>query len=64
MKCKADLMMELLVQHMEHVEKRVNVKLYALGQVNLHLENILEGFSTMNENLSTIVYGITKGLKS
>jgi hypothetical protein len=36
----------------------------ALGQVNLKLEKVLEGFSALNENLSTIVYGITKGLKS
>ncbi len=64
MKCKVDLMMELLMQHMEHVEKRVDVQLYALEQVNLHLEKILEGFLTLNEIFSTIVYGITKGLKS
>ncbi len=64
MKCRENLMMELLMQHMEHVEKRVDAQMYALGQVNLHLENILEGFLTLNENLSTIVYGITKGLKS
>jgi len=71
MKCRADLMMELLMQHMEHVEKRVDgleesrqPQLYALGQVNLKLEKVLEGFSVVNENLSTIVYGITKGLKS
>ncbi len=64
MKCKADLMMELLMQHMEHVEKRVDAQLYALGQVNLHLEKVLEGFSALKECFSTIVYGITKGLKS
>ncbi|CAK9866004.1 unnamed protein product [Sphagnum jensenii] len=71
MKCRADLMVELRTQHMEHVEKRVDgleenrqPQLYALGQVNLKLEKVLEGFSALNENLSTIVYGITKGLKS
>ncbi|KAH9536517.1 hypothetical protein CY35_16G003800 [Sphagnum magellanicum] len=71
MKCRADLMMELFTQHMEHVEKRVDgleesrqPQLYALGQVNLKLEKVLEGFSALNENLSTILYGIIKGLKS
>ncbi len=64
MKCRIDLVMELLMQHMEHVEKRVDAQLYALGQVNLHLEKVLEGFSALNENLSTIIYGITKGFKS
>ncbi len=60
MKCKVDLMMEFLMQH---VEKRVDAQQYALGQVNLHLEKILKGFLALNENLSTIVYGITKGLE-
>jgi hypothetical protein len=32
--------------------------------VNLQLEKVLEGFSALNENLSTIAYGITKGLKA
>ncbi len=62
MKCKVNLMMEFLMQHMEHVEKRINAQLYALGQVNLHLEKILKGLSTLKENFATIVYGITKGL--
>jgi hypothetical protein len=31
MKRKANLMLELLMQHMEHVEKRVNAYMYALG---------------------------------
>jgi hypothetical protein len=53
-------MMEFLMQH---VEKRVDAQQYALGQVNLHLEKILKGFLALNENLSTIVYGITKGLE-
>ncbi len=71
MKYRAELMMELLTQHMEHVEKRVGdleegrqPQLYALERVNLKLEKVLEGFSALNENLSTIAYGITKGLKA
>lgn len=69
MKYRAELMMELLTQHMEHVEKRVSTledsrqpQLYLLERVNYKLEKVLEGFTALNDNLSTIAYRITKSI--
>lgn len=69
MKNRAELMMELLTQHMEHVEKRVsNVEesrqpqLQLLERINNKLERVLDGFSTLNENLSIISSCISKNL--
>ena len=59
MKYRAELIMELLTQHIEHVENRVNTidesrnpQLQLLERVNLKLEKVLEGLSALNQHLS------------
>lgn len=71
MKNRAELMMELLTQHMEHVEKRVSnleesrqPQLQLLERINNKLEKVLDGFSTLNENLSIISSCISSNLDS
>jgi len=71
MKNRAELMMELLTQHMEHVEKRVSnleesrqPQLQLLERINNKLEKVLDGFSTLNENLSIISSCISNNLDS
>jgi hypothetical protein len=61
MKYRAELMMELLTQHIEHVENRVNSidegrnpQLQLLERVNLKLEKVLDGFAVLNQNLSML----------
>lgn len=67
MKFRAELMMDLLMQHMEHVERRVNSlddgrqpQLYLLERVNHKLEKVLEGFTALNENLSIVAFKFTQ----
>lgn len=67
MKHRAELMMDILTSHMEHVEKRVSnleegrqPQLYLLDRVNQKLEKVLEGFTALNDNLSFIAYKITQ----
>lgn len=71
MKYRAELMMELLAQHIEHVEERVSnleegrePQLYLLERINNKLEKVLDGFSTLNENLSMISYCISTKVES
>lgn len=61
MKYRAELMMDLLTQHMDHVERRVSIsdegqqpQLYLLERVNVKLEKVLEGFTALNDNLSIV----------
>jgi len=61
MKYRAELMMELLTQHIEHVENRVNTiddgrnpHLHLLERVNQKLEKVLDGFAVLNQNLSML----------
>lgn len=61
MKYRAELMMELLTQHIEHVENRVNTidesrnpQLHLLERVNLKLEKVLDGFTALNQHLSKL----------
>lgn len=61
MKNRAVLMMELLTQHIEHVENRVNSidegrnpQLQLLERVNLKLEKVLDGFAVLNQHLSML----------
>lgn len=51
MKYRAELMMDLLTQHMDHVERIVSIsdegqqpQLYLLERVNVKLEKVLDGF--------------------
>ncbi|KAG0589061.1 hypothetical protein KC19_2G288500 [Ceratodon purpureus] len=67
MKFRAELMMDLLTQHMEHVERRVSnldegrqPQLYLLERVNHKLEKVLEGFTALNENLSIVAFKFTQ----
>jgi hypothetical protein len=66
MKYRAELMMDLLTQHMDHVERRVSTvdesrqpQLYLLERVNHKLEKVLEGFTALNENLSLVAFKCT-----
>lgn len=61
MKYRAELMMELLTRHIEHVENRVSIidnsrtpQTSLLERVNLKLEKVLDGFTTLNKNLSML----------
>lgn len=61
MKYRAELMMELLTRHIEHVENRVSLidesrtpQTSLLERVNLKLEKVLEGFTVLNQNLSIL----------
>nr|XP_024370267.1 uncharacterized protein LOC112279798 [Physcomitrium patens] len=61
MKHSAELMMNLLTQHIEHVETRVTFanesqapQLHLLEVIDFKLEKVLEGFSTLNQNLSLL----------
>jgi len=61
MKYRAELMMELLTQHIEHVENRVNTiddgrnpHLHLLERVNQKLEKVLDGFAVLNQHLSML----------
>lgn len=63
MKFRTEQMMDLLTQHMEHVERRVNSldevrqpQLYLLQRVNHKLEKVLEGFTALNETLSIVAF--------
>lgn len=71
MKYRTELMMELLTQHMEHVEKRVSNSEenqqphhYLLERINDKLEKVIDGFTTLNENLSIVTYQISKTLET
>lgn len=66
MKYRAELMMDLLTQHMDHVERRVSnldksrqPHLYLLERVNHKLEKVLEGFTALNENLFVVAFKCT-----
>lgn len=61
MKYRAESLMDLLAQHIEHVENRVSVidesrtpQTSLLERVNLKLEKVLEGFTALNQNLSML----------
>lgn len=60
MKYRAERMMECLTEHMEHVETRVGIldagrdSQQLLERVNLKLEKVLDGFVTLNQNLSLL----------
>jgi hypothetical protein len=67
MKNRAELMMDLLTQHMQHMENRVNhieggqhPDLQILERVNNKLEKVLDGFSALNKNLSTIAVKLSQ----
>lgn len=67
MKYRAELMMDLLTQHMDHVERRVSnldegrqPQLYLLERVNHKLEKVLDGFTALNENLSIVAFKFTQ----
>jgi hypothetical protein len=71
MKYRTELMMELLTQHMEHVEKRVSNSEenqqphhYLLERINDKLEKVIDGFTMLNENLSIVTYQISKTLET
>jgi hypothetical protein len=71
MKQRMETMMEMMSKHMGHVEKRVcNLEVGAqppdqiLERINLKLEKVMEGFTTLNENLSILSACLSRGLNS
>lgn len=63
MKYRAEWMMQLLTQHIEHVENRLNSidegrnpQLQLLERVNLKLEKVLDGFAVLNQHLSMLIW--------
>ncbi|KAG0567258.1 hypothetical protein KC19_7G122200 [Ceratodon purpureus] len=71
MKQRMEMMMDVLSQHMGHVEKRVcNLEEGAqpqeqvLERINFKLEKVMEGFSALNENLTILSACLSKNLES
>ncbi|KAG0604120.1 hypothetical protein M758_10G146800 [Ceratodon purpureus] len=71
MKQRMETMMEMMSKHMGHVEKRVcNLEVGAephdqiLERINLKLEKVMDGFTTLNENLSILSACLSKEFDS
>jgi hypothetical protein len=70
-KYHTEFMMQLLTQHVEHVEKRVSnfeqsqqPQHDLLEHINEKLEKVLDGFTTLNNHLSTLASQISKTLET
>lgn len=71
MKQRMEAMMELMSRHVGHVEKRVTTmedglqpQEQILERINVKLEQLMEGFSTLNENLSILSACLSRDLDS
>lgn len=71
MKQRMEAMMELMSRHVGHVEKRVftmedgsQPQEQILERINVKLEQLMEGFSTLNENLSILSACLSRDLDS
>lgn len=71
MKQRMEMMMDMLFKHMGHVEKRVSIledvaqpQDQVLERINVKLEKVMEGFSTLNENLTILSACLSKNLES
>jgi hypothetical protein len=71
MKQRMETMMELMSRHVGHVEKRVSTmedssqpQEQILERINVKLEQLMEGFSTLNENLSILSACLSRDLDS
>lgn len=67
MKQRMETMMALMSKHMGHVEKRVSTledqpQEQVLERINVKLEKVMEGFTTLNENLSILSACLSKDL--
>jgi len=71
MKMRMETMMDLMSRHMGHVEKRVSTlevgaqpQEQILERINVKLEKVMEGFTTLNENLSILSDCLSRDLDS
>jgi len=71
MKQRMETMMALMSRHMGHVEKRVSTLDVAvqpqekiLERINVKLEKVMEGFTTLNENLSILSACLSRDFES
>jgi hypothetical protein len=71
MKQHMETMMDVLSQHMGHMERRVGTlergaqpHQQVLERINVKLEQLMEGFSALNENLAILSACLSKDLES
>lgn len=71
MKQRMETMMALMSRHMGHVETRVSTlevgvqpQEQILERINVKLEKVMEGFTTLNENLSILSACLSRDFES